>query len=93
MGVRMNVRARMMAVQTPQNWSPRDCDSFFTRHFYRALLQRLFLDRGFLAARSAAQAQCSGAPEDGAGDSTSESGGQPIIIGSLRKSCYSSFVA
>ena len=87
-GVRFNITARMMAVQAPQNWTSTDCDSFFTRHFYRALLQRILLDRGIV-----------GKPGE-EGDLTvgvSPRGwtgiGEPILIGSLRKSCYESFPA
>ena len=90
-GVRLNITARMMAVQASQNWGPRDCESFFTRHFYRALLQRVFVDRGFVA-WSTARADGS-VGEDGGDDGLGESGGQPVILGSLRKSCYASFVA
>ena len=83
-GVRWNITARMMAVQAPLNWTRAEYESFFTRHFYRALLQRLFLDRGFV-----------GRPEDSSEPTcgtAAGSGGEPIIIGSLQKSCYVSFV-
>lgn len=87
-GVRFNITARMMAVQAPQNWTATDCDSFFTRHFYRALLQRIFLDRGLV-----------GTPVEGEDLDIGVSprgwtgAGEPILIGSLRKSCYGSFIA
>jgi Methyltransferase domain len=74
-GVRVNITARMMAVQAPQNWSEADCDSFFTRHFYRALFQKILVDRGLVKR-----------------DGSSDSGGEPVTLGSLRKSCYKSFV-
>lgn len=45
-GIRANITARMMACQAPQNWTRADSDLFFTRHFYRAVLQKIFLDRG-----------------------------------------------
>ena len=45
-GLRLNITARMMAVQAPQNWTEKESDVFFTRHFYRALLQKVFLDYG-----------------------------------------------
>lgn len=45
-GVRANITARMMACQAPQNWTAAESDVFFTRHFYRAVLQKIFLDRG-----------------------------------------------
>lgn len=87
-GVRFNITARMMAVQAPQNWTATDCDSFFTRHFYRALLQRIFLDRGLVekpAEREGLDVGVSPRGWTGAGE--------PILIGSLRKSCYGSFIA
>ncbi|CAI6298947.1 unnamed protein product [Periconia digitata] len=49
-GIRLNITARMMAVQAPYNWGHTDSELFFTRHFYRALLQRIFLDRGVVSA-------------------------------------------
>lgn len=86
-GIRLNITARMMAVQAPQNWTDSECESFFTRHFYRALLQRIFLDRGLISTPSE-----KGPSESGEGDeSEGSSGSTPIIIGSLRKSCYTSF--
>ncbi|EJP64310.1 uncharacterized protein BBA_06692 [Beauveria bassiana ARSEF 2860] len=45
-GIRANITARMMACQAPQNWTAADSELFFTRHFYRAVLQKIFLDRG-----------------------------------------------
>lgn len=87
-GVRLNITARMMAVQAPQNWTSADCESFFTRHFYRALLQRVFLDRGLVGKPAA---------KDGPATRVSPRGwtgaGEPILIGSLRKHCYNSFAA
>ena len=82
-GLRLNITARMMAVQAPQNWGPKDSETFFTRHFYRALLQRVFLDYGVV-----------GPPSQGCvgGSPVGHSSGTPIVIGSLRKSCYTSFV-
>lgn len=43
-GVRINIRARSMAVQAPSNWSRDESTEFFKRHFYRALLQRVLVD-------------------------------------------------
>ena len=83
-GIRLNITARMMAVQAPQNWTENDCDSFFTRHFWRALLQRIFLDLGFVEPPR---------PGDAGSQGDYTGGGTPIVIGSLRKSCYTSFVA
>ncbi|KAL9119417.1 MAG: hypothetical protein Q9187_004029, partial [Circinaria calcarea] len=87
-GIRLNITARMMAVQAPQNWTVVTCESFFTRHFYRALLQRIFLDRGIVKRPTAV------AEVGGGGIARAWSGtGQPITIGSLRKACYDSFIA
>lgn len=82
-GVKLNITARMMAVQAPQNWGEADSDGFFTRHFYRALLQRIFLDKGVVGPP---RVDCVG------GSPLGHSSGTPLIIGSLRKSCYTSFV-
>ncbi|KZF20139.1 hypothetical protein L228DRAFT_262831 [Xylona heveae TC161] len=90
-GIRFNITARMMAVQAPQNWTKEESESFFTRHFFRALLQRIFLDRGII--NPAAQSQNT-ASELGSGAGAGTPGGtEPIIIGSLRKACYTSFTA
>ena len=86
-GVRFNITARMMAVQAPYNWTPADCDSFFTRHFYRALLQRIFLDRGVVGQPTHAHDTTAASPRGWTGE------GEPILIGSLQKSCYDSFIA
>ena len=86
-GIRMNITARMMAVQAPDNWTDTDCESFFTRHFYRALLQRILLDRGIVGKPT----------QDGEESGESLRGwtgaGPALTIGSLRKACYSSFPA
>ena len=78
-GLRFNVTARMMALQAPPNWTPENSNAFFTRHFFRALLQRIFLDRGVVQViRPENHTVC---------------GTDPVIIGSLRKACYVSFRA
>ncbi|TKA80115.1 hypothetical protein B0A49_01361 [Cryomyces minteri] len=87
-GIRLNITARMMAVQAPQNWGEKDSEAFFKRHFFRALLQRIFLDYGIVDAPKV--------DDDNGSDqenSTGNSGTQPLIIGSLRKSCYDSFTS
>lgn len=87
-GIRLNITARMMAVQAPLNWTSVDCEDFFTRHFFRALLQRIFLDRGIVKQPAT--------PDDIVGGGSPRGwsgGGEPIIIGSLRKACYASFPA
>jgi hypothetical protein len=81
-GIRLNITARMMAVQAPQNWTAKESDAFFTRHFYRALLQKVFLDYGVVSKMK----------YDGAGEhETRLESTEPVIIGSLRKGCYGSF--
>lgn len=89
-GLNLNITARMMAVQAPLNWTPDDSDSFFTRHFYRALLQRVFLDHGVVnkPVHETTNPTSGGSPAGAEGGST-----QPIIIGSLRKGCYVDFVS
>jgi hypothetical protein len=84
-GVRLNITARMMAVQAPQNWTERESDRFFTRHFFRALLQKMFLDRGVVS-----KPHFSPASRNKESNITEE-GTNPVIVGSLRKGCYNSF--
>jgi len=79
-GIRLNITARMMAVQAPRNWTAKESDAFFTRHFYRALLQKVFLDRGVVSRINR---------DEEVGPASTE----PVIIGSLRKGCYGSFVS
>ncbi|KAI4747038.1 hypothetical protein E4T50_02698 [Aureobasidium sp. EXF-12298] len=89
-GVRLNITARMMAVQAPQNWGKKDSQDFFKRHFYRALLQRIFMDKGIVPAPEPADVQ----NNNGSPLGWSAGGGTaPIILGSLRKSCYESFTS
>lgn len=80
-GVSLNITARMMAVQAPQNWTAKESHAFFTRHFYRALLQRLFLDYGVVSKTPITSSTSPDVPH-----ST-----DPLIIGSLRRACYASF--
>jgi Methyltransferase domain len=88
-GVRLNITARMMAVQAPYNWGRDDSEAFFTRHFYRALLQRMLTDAGIVKESSGPNAQAI------AGGSISGRAGQgtPLVIGSLGKSAFTSFSA
>ena len=104
-GVRLNITARMMAVQAPHNWGPKDCADFFTRHFYRALLQRILLDLGVITQDSTTPLD-SGDTTTGLATSLSTNGqgseppnGTPtdtrklptLILGSLPKSAFLSF--
>lgn len=87
-GVKLNITARMMAVQAPYNWGPDDCEAFFRRHFYRTLLQRILLDVGVVK-------QCDDPAHAAAGGSITgrDESGTPLIVGSLRKQCFTSFKA
>lgn len=91
-GIRLNITSRMMAVQAPGNWGPRDSGDFFMRHYFRALLQRIFLDLGVIGPPSVS---CVGGSLKAGTVSPAghTSGGTPIVIGSLRKTCYVDFVA
>jgi Methyltransferase domain len=86
-GVRLNITARMMAVQAPYNWGRDDSEAFFTRHFYRALLQRMLIDAGIVKQSTNQNAQRIG----GGSISGRDEQGTPLIIGSLRKSMFTSF--
>lgn len=88
-GMKLNITARSMAVQAPYNWGYADSEAFFTRHFFRALLQRILVDRGVVPKP--------GIPKDLYADSPEENkngaGTPPLILGSLRKAAFQSFVA
>lgn len=90
-GVRLNITARMMAVQAPHNWGPKDSEDFFTRHYYRALLQRILLDVGVVQMANASSEndiEIAGGTLSG-----KDTCGTPLIIGSLRKQCFTSLEA
>ncbi|CAI7668553.1 unnamed protein product [Penicillium viridicatum] len=85
-GVKLNITARALAVQAPYNWSFNDSEQSFTRHFFRALLQRILVDRNILPKPSV--------PEDVFSDGSSpETRTNSIIIGSLPKAAFKSFTA
>lgn len=105
-GIRLNITARMMAVQAPFNWGRSDSSTFFSRHFFRALLQRIFLDRGIIfppvsaadfptpvsAAGHTSHVTCT--PPGGRGPGLSSDGtSTPLSIGTLRKFAYNDFVS
>ncbi|PSN74740.1 hypothetical protein BS50DRAFT_22920 [Corynespora cassiicola Philippines] len=100
-GIRLNITARMMAVQAPYNWEREESELFFARHFYRALLQRIFLERGVVSkpvlqsdAVSAAghSSRVNWTPPDGRGPGLSSDGtSTPLTIGTLRKFVYKDF--
>lgn len=94
-GIRFNITARMMACQAPQNWTEKESDSFFTRHFFRAVLQKIFLDRGVISKvyHDQQQPNENGDDTSTARDNAFNTSTNPVIIGSLSKGCYKSFHA
>lgn len=102
-GVRLNITSRMMAVQAPFNWGRADSELFFSRHYYRALLQRIFLERGVVSAPVEGDGTVDGSasghtsrvawtPPNGRGPGLSSDGSStPLTIGTLRKFAYSDF--
>ncbi|EAW14816.1 uncharacterized protein ACLA_002270 [Aspergillus clavatus NRRL 1] len=86
-GVKLNITARSMSLQAPYNWGRQDSEDFFTRHFYRALLQRVFVDRGVVA-KPVNPTDLYGVETNGP-----ETVGNPLIVGSLRKAAFTSFPA
>ncbi|KAJ2971955.1 hypothetical protein NUW58_g9288 [Xylaria curta] len=91
-GIRLNITARMMACQAPYNWTEAESDGFFTRHFFRAVLQKIFLDRGVIS-----KVYHDGTRAEDRTESSSPSpfnvSTNPVILGSLSKSCYKSLHA
>ncbi|EFE34328.1 uncharacterized protein ARB_06728 [Trichophyton benhamiae CBS 112371] len=98
-GIRLNITARMMAVQAPYNWGKEDSEAFFTRHFFRALLQRVLVDYGIVPVpgRASSSSSDTARREDetqpGVTQQDTEVPGCPLIVGSLRKSAFLSFTA
>ena len=86
-GVGLNITARMMAVQAVANWTDADSDRFFTRHFYRAVLQRALLDLGLVADPSPEPP----AGRSPAGTGSSGAGAVPLVVGALAAGCYADF--
>nr|KMM67525.1 hypothetical protein CPAG_03859 [Coccidioides posadasii RMSCC 3488] len=89
-GIRLNITARMMAVQAPYNWGTEDSEAFFTRHFYRALLQRILVDYEVVPVPGSVQAVN---PTSEPVSATCDTPGTALIVGSLRKSAFVSFPA
>lgn len=86
-GVRLNITARMLACQSLANWTDKQSYNFFNRHFYRIVLQRIFLDRGVVSkVRHRGDDAAPDVPESPLDMSTN-----PVILGSLRKQAYNSF--
>lgn len=97
-GIRLNITARMMACQAVQNWSREESDAFFTRHWYRAVLQKIFLDRGVVTkivhADILASAEGRSVGDDAVDAEKAgalEASTSPVIIGSVPKNSYHSF--
>ncbi|KAA8643004.1 hypothetical protein EYZ11_008462 [Aspergillus tanneri] len=86
-GVKLNITARSMSLQAPYNWGRDDSENFFTRHFYRTLLQRILVDRNVLE-KPATPKDLYGPDELG-----SEKAGNHLVVGSLRKAAFTSFSA
>jgi hypothetical protein len=86
-GVKMNITARSMAVQAPYNWDREGAEDFFTRHYYRTLLQRVLVDRGVIPKPNIPEELYSDDPNQ------MEVAGNPLIVGSLRKAAFTSFQA
>ncbi|CAG7938090.1 unnamed protein product [Penicillium olsonii] len=84
-GMKLNLTARALAVQAPYNWTPKDIEVSFTRHFFRALLQRILLDRNVIPKPSA--------PGDPLPESNSDAKPDSMIIGAVPKAAYKSFNA
>ncbi|GAP90542.1 putative methyltransferase-like protein 25 [Rosellinia necatrix] len=91
-GIRLNITARMMACQAPYNWTEAESDGFFTRHFFRAVLQKIFFDRGVISKVYHGGAGAEGGT-DGPAQSPFNASTNPVILGSLSKSCYKSLHA
>ncbi|RMZ79779.1 hypothetical protein DV738_g3117, partial [Chaetothyriales sp. CBS 135597] len=91
-GVRLNITARMLAVQAPYNWGREDSEMFFRRHFFRALLQRILHDKGVDKDKRAASVDDNNSVSKSSA-SAKDDVGSPLIVGSLRKSSFTSFKA
>lgn len=81
-GIRLNITARMMACQALQNWTAKESEGFFTRHFFRAVAQKMFLDRGVVH-----KIRHREIPADTA-ETPFDTSTSPVIIGSLPNSAY-----
>lgn len=85
-GVKLNITAREMAMQAPSNWTGEESESFFTRHFYRTLLQRMLVDKNIISRPII--------PENIYDyDSQPDYQRTPLVVGSLRKHAFTSFTA
>ncbi|OJJ83207.1 uncharacterized protein ASPGLDRAFT_48596 [Aspergillus glaucus CBS 516.65] len=85
-GVKINITARSMSLQAPYNWSRPESENFFTRHFYRTLLQRILVDRKIVS-RPSVPTDLYEKP------ASKEDSANPLVVGSLRKAAFVSFRA
>ncbi|CAG8934929.1 unnamed protein product [Penicillium salamii] len=85
-GMKLNITARALAVQAPYNWGPKDIEVSFTRHFFRALLQRILVDRNVIPRPSVSE-------DTPIEEKPYASKADSIIIGAVPKSAYKSFNA
>ncbi|CAG7940167.1 unnamed protein product [Penicillium salamii] len=85
-GMKLNITARATAVQAPYNWGPKDIEISFTRHFFRALLQRILVDRNVIPRPSVSE-------DTPIEEKPYASKADSIIIGAVPKSAYKSFNA
>jgi hypothetical protein len=103
-GIRFNITARMMACQAPANWTPEDSAEFMRRHYFRSVLQKIFLDKGVISRVYYDPSQSPSSPSDdkddasttrpaGANDSPFNCSTNPVIIGTLPKRSHTSLVA
>lgn len=93
-GIRLNVTARMLAVQAPSNWGKDDSEDSFRRHFFRALLQRVFLDHhvvGQIGGSEANDNYKNGKPIPPMSNVDETAWSEPLTIGKLPKKSYQSF--
>ena len=93
-GIRLNITARMLAVQAPSNWSREDSKDSFKRHFFRALLQRLFLDHhvvGQIGGFETKENDRNGKPDSITSNVDETAWSKPLTIGKLPKKSYQSF--
>lgn len=90
--VHLNITARSMACQAIQNWTKETSEAFFNRHYYRALLQRVLLDRKVVKVSTiegGGEGEVIATEQEEATRGLPK--GTPLIIGSLRKPAYANF--
>ncbi|QGA16449.1 hypothetical protein EYB26_004116 [Talaromyces marneffei] len=91
-GIKFNITARMMACQAPYNWSREETRAFFTRHYYRALLQKIFVDHGVAPKPELATIDVLTRDHPPEEKENSWETNPPLIIGTLRKTAYKTFI-